>query len=862
MDGAITRLIDEWRARRLRRLLPEMLVVLAGVMLIWSGVALMLWQARSAAVESATGQTITLARAFAESSQRIATVLDRHLLSLRAAIAEKGETFDLLGWERTQSSPDSFVFQTGIIDRTGVLAQNTMDLDGRRINLSDREHFRAQLDPERDVLFISKPMTGRVSLQCSLQFSRKIFDRDGYFAGVAVVSLGCDQLSRFYEIAGVEGGFIMIAGADGIVRGAGPARGEFLGLDLRHTAGFEALWSAREGTIIAPAPWDDAERTVGFRWLDQYPMVVLAGYDDERVFRQFRPLRARSIGIAIAATIIILLLGGVWIDQRLRSAVSRLALQLTLDHMSQGLAMIDDEGRLPVINRRAVALLGLPEALLAPGRQPGKGEAACFGMLSAESMNPGVVHRDGRIIEIVHQPIVGGGVVRTFTDITERRIAEARIRHMAHHDAMTGLANRSLLTERIAALARAPGVEKFGLVWLGLDGFKAVNDALGHDAGDRLLLEVSRRFRNLDHGGDLLARTGDDEFAVLCASEDQPGGAEALAAEIVRSLLEPIDIDGTQFRLSASLGYALYPEDGLTAPTLLKHAVAAMNQAKQRGRGGHVVRFNPDMDRALRERGQIEQDLRRALRDHELEVWFQPRFETKPMRISGFEALARWRHPDRGFIPPSDFIPVAEQCGLIAELGTFVLNDACAFAASLPGGRIAVNVSPGQFLSDNLADLIGGILADHGLPPERLELEVTEGILISDEAQALATLRTLHDRHLHLALDDFGTGYASLSYLRRFPFDRIKIDQSFVQAQEHDATTRAIVESLLTMAKRLRLQVTAEGVETERQLNLLLDQGCPEIQGYFLGRPMPAVEAREFHAAHGGAVRAPRRSAA
>jgi EAL domain-containing protein (putative c-di-GMP-specific phosphodiesterase class I) len=250
----------------------------------------------------------------------------------------------------------------------------------------------------------------------------------------------------------------------------------------------------------------------------------------------------------------------------------------------------------------------------------------------------------------------------------------------------------------------------------------------------------------------------------------------------------------------------------------------------------------------------IERDLRTALRNHELEVWFQPRFEARTLRISGYEALARWRHPERGFISPTQFIPVAEQCGLIGELGIGVLEDACAFAASLPDGRIAVNLSPVQFLSDNLPSVIGGVLLKHDLLPDRLELEITEGVLIADEMLALSTLRNLHDRGFQLALDDFGTGYASLSYLRRFPFDRIKIDRSFVQAQEHDHATRAIVESVLTMAKRLRLEVTAEGVETERQLSLLCSQECPEIQGYLLGRPMTAADARVFHASHDAAA--------
>ena len=575
----------------------------------------------------------------------------------------------------------------------------------------------------------------------------------------------------------------------------------------------------------------------------------------------------RAIEIGAAASVIILFLGTVWIRQRMRSAASRHALLLTLDSMTQGIVMIDPEGRIPVINRRATELL---ETAASAGQSGSKDASRRGGRSRAPRPDQrrrrnrpehGTLHRHGRIIETLSHHLRGGGLVRTFTDVTERWIADARIRHMANHDALTGLANRVLLGERLADQLRQRDPGRFGLICLDLDGFKMVNDTMGHEAGDRLLREVSRRLQRLIGSNALLARTGGDEFAVLKSGGAGVETAETLARAITAAMSLPIEIDGAQFRLSASLGLAFHPDDGTTAVELIGHADTAMYQAKARGRG-RAVHFDPEMDRTQHERSLIERDLRRALRERELEVWFQPRFESHSLRISGFEALARWRHPERGFISPTQFIPVAEQCGLISDLGTQVLRDACVFAASLPDGRIAVNLSPVQFLSDNLPELIRDVLEEHCLLPDRLELEVTEGVLIADEDLALRTLRGLHDQGLHLALDDFGTRFASLSYLRRFPFDRIKIDQSFVRAQEHDGVTRAIVESILTMAVRLRLQVTAEGVETERQLNLLLAQGCPEVQGYFLGRPMPAADARAFYEGYGATALACRLTAA
>jgi diguanylate cyclase (GGDEF)-like protein len=627
-----------------------------------------------------------------------------------------------------------------------------------------------------------------------VQYSRKLLDGARHFAGVGVVSVSCDDLSRFYQTVDVGDGFVMLAGLDGFVRGYGPVRPDVVGTDLSRQPAFRPALSLRDGTIIATAPWDGMARIISFRRLEQYPLVVLVGEGDGKVFAQYLPMRDRELEIGGAVTLIIVCLGAVWMQQRLRSAASRQALLLTLDNMGQGIVMIDGDGRIPVVNRRATELLGLPLSLLEPTRQLRRAEADRLGLLiQAEDSEPGMntAHKNGRIIEIFSQHLPGGGQVRTFTDVTERRIADARIRHMAHHDALTGLANRALLNERLADLLRQPHVGEFGLLCMDLDSFKLVNDTLGHEAGDRLLRDVGRRLHRLVGDSTFLARTGGDEFAILCLDGPQPEAMESVANAIVTMMTEPIDIDGAQFRLSASLGLAFHPVDGTNAVELFRHADTAMYQAKTRGRG-FVVRFDPEMDRSQHERSLIERDLRRALSNHEFEVWFQPRFETRRLRITGFEALARWRHPDWGFISPVRFIPVAEQCGLITELGLRVLHDACDFAASLPEGRIAVNLSPAQFRSNNLADMIGDVLAEKHLSTERLELEITEGVLIADETQALSMLNNLHDRGLQLALDDFGTGYASLSYLRRFPFDRIKIDQSFVRAQEHDPATRAI----------------------------------------------------------------------
>ena len=448
-----------------------------------------------------------------------------------------------------------------------------MDLKGRRLSIADRTHFQAHLDPENDRLFISQPMLGKGSNRWTVQYSRKILDADGSFAGVAVVSISCDDLSAFYDRARIGGGFVALVGLDGVVRGYGPVLPAVLGLDLHKTPAFQPLLSEPEGTLTLETPWDGARRIVGFRRLDQSPLVVMVGQDEATVFQQYRALRERALGIGIAATAIILLLGMVWVQQRVRSAASRRALLLTLDTMDQGIVLIEADGRVLVINRRAVTLLDLPASLLDPKRPSRQAEAEALGLsLEEATARPEALHRDGRIIETLSQALPGGGLVRTYTDVTEQRIAEARIRHMAHHDPLTGLANRILLNERIAGIGR-DRTASCALLWLDLDGFKSVNDTLGHDAGDRLLREVSRRLSALAPREALVARVGGDEFAILHAGGVTPRAMETFSDAVLATLNESIDIDGTRFRLSASIGYACHPDDSLMPDLLLRHAL-------------------------------------------------------------------------------------------------------------------------------------------------------------------------------------------------------------------------------------------------------------------------------------------------
>jgi diguanylate cyclase (GGDEF)-like protein/PAS domain S-box-containing protein len=453
-------------------------------------------------------------------------------------------------------------------------------------------------------------------------------------------------------------------------------------------------------------------------------------------------------------------------------------------------------------------------------------------------------------VEMLTRPIEHDGrpaAVTALRDISERKRDGERIRFLAHHDQLTGLPNRVLLDERLRqALDTAAATGgSFAVHCMDLDRFKPINDVFGHPAGDRLLVHAAERLRAALGATDTLARTGGDEFVVV-----QPGAGRAEAASLARRLVsvlsQGIQIEGRNVSIGTSVGVALHPADGATAESLLRHADMALYRAKREGRGTFRF-FDETADRRLRERHALEHDLGEALALGQLDLHYQPILDCRTGHLAGFEALARWHHPVRGPIAPAEFVPIAEECGLILPLGRWALETACAEAATWPSeARIAVNLSPAQFRHPGLPQLIAGVLRKTGLPASRLELEVTEGLLVDDTERALAALVDIKRVGVHLALDDFGTGYASLSYLLRFPFDRIKIDRSFVKGLGCDANATAIVTAILALARSLRLGVTAEGVETEEHLALLRAQQCQHAQGFFLGRPVPAARLREL----------------
>lgn len=576
-----------------------------------------------------------------------------------------------------------------------------------------------------------------------------------------------------------------------------------------------------------------------------------------------------AIAIAVTATVVMALgLAGAIVDQRLAARAAHEAARLRAseerfrqlaDATTEGI-VIHRDGVVLDVNRAMAELLGKPQAqfigqsMLRFVVQNRRSDIARkLAHPTSERVELDLLHDDGTLVmvEAHGQDITHEGRparVVAVRDIRERKRAEERIRHMAHHDLLTGLPNRSLFLDRLNGALASAGRARTGVavLYLDLDRFKAVNDLLGHPAGDRLLQEMARRMLEAVPSHDTVARLSGDEFAVLHRIA-QPGEALALADRLVKALGVPAELDGQRMVVGASIGIALFPQDGGGAEALLQHADTALYRAKSEGRGTFRF-FEAEMDERLQARRGLERDLRQALVDGALNVHYQPLEDCRTHRILGFEALVRWKHPERGMIPPSEFVPLAEESGLVMQLGEFVLRTACRDARNWPDAvKVAVNLSPIQFRHSDLPATILGILEEEGLPPHRLEIEVTEGVMIDDTERALAALTALKAAGVRIALDDFGTGYSSLSYLQKFTFDKLKIDRSFVQLMAENRESLSIIRTILALAKSLDIAVTAEGVETEEQRTLLKNESCNQLQGYLIGRPVPASELARFY---------------
>jgi diguanylate cyclase (GGDEF)-like protein/PAS domain S-box-containing protein len=645
---------------------------------------------------------------------------------------------------------------------------------------------------------------------------------------------------------------VVVVDAEGRVALANPRAADLLGISpdlLRPGAPF---------AMLAAAMADPNEGAALLRRLSSgLPATAEARLADGRWLRISQNATQEGGFIAVCSDVTTLK------DQTAKLEAANLWLDAALGNIAQGLCLYDSDNRLKVVNRRFCEIFRLPPDQVAPGISfrevlemsvaAGNHIGRSAGGLLAEEAGIADLRASGdtrfqelshgRVIAISRQAMTDGGWVATYEDVTERQRAEAQIVFMARHDALTGLPNRVLFHERVEqALAQAGRTEEFAVLLLDLDRFKAEHDPLGHPVGDELLRAVAERLQACVREVDTVARLGGDEFAVVQSGVTKAEDAAVLARRIVEVVSQPYDLDGHRIMIGASVGISIAPGDGASCGKLLKNADVALYKTKAEGRGTWRF-FEPDMDARLQARRALELDLWAALANDQFELHYQPLFDLRADRIGGFEALLRWRHPVHGMVSPGDFIPISEEIGLIVPLGDWVLKRACAEASVWPGHvKVAVNVSPAQFRTGHLVESVTEALAASGLPAARLELEITESVLLTNSAATLATLHALRALGVRISMDDFGTGYSSLSYLRSFPFDKIKIDQSFIRDLATTEDAEAIVRAIIGLGASLGMRTTAEGVETDEQLAWLRTEDCAEVQGYFFSPSVPAAE--------------------
>jgi diguanylate cyclase (GGDEF)-like protein len=760
---------------------------------------------------------------------------------------------------KSKSNGSADVAGINIFDSDGTLINSSV-WPRPVVNIADRAYFRAaKLDPASTQASIELLRSRLAGGGWTALISRTITGPSGEFLGLVTRGIATASFENFFApLALGNDAAISMFHRNGTMLARYPHIDELIGQDFSNGPYFDVLANADHGNARKEDVVDRSDRLGSVRQLSNFPIVIVASTSVSAALADWRGQTRLLIcvdGLSMLVIVVMMFL----ILRQLSLQHHRLG--IAVNNMTQGLLLFDSSQRLIICNQRYIDMFRMSTEVVKPG--------CSFRNLIAQRKNDGsfsgdideycssvrrnvklgkvtlnvVQNPDGRSIQIVNQPLEDGGWVTTLEDITERKHSDERITHLAHYDALTDLPNRVLFQEELeTALARIVQGEQVALLYIDIDEFKSVNDSLGHRIGDELLKSVAASLRDCLDEKDIVARLGGDEFAVVQTAVKRSEDITALVSRIHQSIREPRECLGHLVNTDVSIGIALASQDGIDVEQLLTNADLAMYSAKATGRRAYRF-FEPEMEVRMRARHSLEVDLRRAIIEGNFEVYYQPVIDLQSNRVSGCEALVRWHHRQRGLISPTDFIPVAEETGLINQLGEWVLATACAEAATWPDNiKIAVNVSPVQFRSNTLALKVAAALAISGLSAGRLELEITEAVLIRDDEAALAILHQLRALGVRIALDDFGTGYSSLSYLQRFPFDKIKIDRCFVTDIAEPGGSSSIVQAVVTIADARNMTTTAEGVETEQQRKILRGLGCTEMQGYLFSPAKPAAE--------------------
>jgi diguanylate cyclase (GGDEF)-like protein/PAS domain S-box-containing protein len=818
---------------------------------------------------------LLLARHFDQQLEDFTAVLK----DIAAQIHSDGVTPEIFGgqlatleWHevlRTKVGAFSDVAGIKVFDANGTLINSSDVWPVPDVTIADRAFFTTFKSGTATTPILVELVRSRFAGGWGTVVAHHVIGPKGEFLGVVTRAISPAAFEKYFaSVVLGEGAAISMRHRDGTLLARYPHIERMIGSHIRASPIDRAISSeSGHGTMRLTSPIDGQQRVASAYALKNFPIAIVASTTVAAALADWRE-QTRFL-IAVAGLLMLVITTMLFLVIRKLSQqhrVEKQRLDTAINNMTQGLLLFDSSQRVVVCNQRYLEMYGLSAEMLKPGctfreviahrKATGSFEGDLDEYCSHVTRDIG--HRnsmvfeppDGRSIQIINEPLADGGWVATHEDITERTIAEEQIRHLAHYDALTDLPNRALFHERLRQeLAQIVPGEQMAVLYIDIDEFKSVNDSLGHMIGDELLKSVAERLGRCVGGADFVARLGGDEFAIVQTAVKNPAEVADLVTRVFDAIRVPSECLGHQVSSDASIGIALAPQHGTDLDQILKNADLAMYAAKSAGRRTWRF-FEPAMDAQVKARRMLETDLRKAVADGALEVYYQPCVSLQSNRITGCEALVRWRHPERGAISPAEFIPIAEETGLINELGEWVLATACAEAASWPDDvKLAVNVSPVQFRSGTLALKVVAALAASGLAASRLELEITEAVLIRDDDAALEILHQLRAIGVRIALDDFGTGYSSLSYLQRFPFDKIKIDRCFVNEIAEPGGS-SIVQAVVNIAAARHMTTTAEGVETQRQQELLRALGCTEMQGYLFSPPRPAAEARRMLYAH------------
>jgi diguanylate cyclase (GGDEF)-like protein len=833
---------------------------------------------RSNAIADASRDTGNLATVLAHQFENSVQSIDLVLNEIRdkeepRALQEPDSFAKLFGGEDTyrflldrQSRLQQAEF-TALVDANGKLVSTTRQWPTPNVNVADRPYFQHLKANDEKGVYISNSLFDRIKGIQVIIFSRRINGPNNTFLGAVVIGVRLAYFQHIYEsIASLADQSFLLLHRDGTVIVRFPDHKSRAYEKMPAVSPWHQLVSQGGGQYRSPGYFDSTVRWVAVRPLHDYPLVVNVAESEAAALATWR-IQAMTLGTgALLVMLCVAFLVRAQSKQFRRLATSEATVEAALNNMSQGLAMFDASNRLVVCNRRYLEMYGLSADVVKPGatlRELAEHRSATGSFCAEEieqyvadiqaAVDKGTVFgkitslRDGRIVSIVNHPTADGGWVATHEDVTEQKRAEERISYAAHHDALTGLPNRKLFSEQLEnALKRVRRGEQLAVLYLDLDHLKRINDTLGHAIGDKLLKGVADRLRGCVRDTDLVARLSGDEFAIIQTSLERPDDAADLAMRVREAIHEPFDLNNHQVTVDISVGISIAPNDATELNELLKTADIALYEAKNTGRGTYCF-YQEEMNERMQSRDKLERDLQSGLANGEFELFYQPVVTLNENKVSSFEALLRWHHPTRGMVSPTEFIPIAEETGLIVPLGEWVLRQACAEAAQWPNHiGVAVNISSIQLANKNLTNVVLGAIASSGIRAERLILEITESVFLQNTSANLATLKRLHELGVRFSMDDFGTGYSSLGYLMSFPFSKIKIDRSFIADLTEKKESRAIVRAITDLARSLDMHVVAEGVETSLQLEQLRRLGCTEIQGYLISPPRPASEIQQF----------------